>query len=122
RIGLLALQETHLSSADNDKLNTLFEKNLVIFSTTDPLHPGAKGTVIVLNKRLVNVNEVKQDVLIEGRALILTVNWHTDLTLRFLAIYAPNELSENAKFFGTLKEVFKDLPHPDFVLGDFNMV
>jgi hypothetical protein len=57
RIGVLALQETHLSSADNDKLNTLFEKNLVIFSTIDPLHPGANGTAIVLNKRLVNVNK-----------------------------------------------------------------
>ncbi|KAJ7301119.1 hypothetical protein DFH08DRAFT_827828 [Mycena albidolilacea] len=91
RIGVLALQETHLSSADNDKLNSLF---LVIVSTIDPLHPGAKGTASVLNKRLINVNEVKQDVLIEGRALVLSVNWHADLTLRFLAIYAPNELSE----------------------------
>ncbi|KAJ7212735.1 DNase I-like protein [Mycena rebaudengoi] len=120
RIGVLALQETYLSQTNTHNLNSFFERNLAIFSTLDPANPGAKGVAIVLNKQMTNAANVKVDVIVEGQAL--TVPWHSDLILRFLAVYAPNNPTDNAQFLGTLKEKFEKLPHPDFVLGDFNMV
>ncbi|KAJ7081679.1 hypothetical protein C8R44DRAFT_835768 [Mycena epipterygia] len=47
RIGILALQETHLSQKDTDNLNSFFERNLAIFSTIDPTSPSGKGVAIV---------------------------------------------------------------------------
>ncbi|KAJ7939101.1 Endonuclease/exonuclease/phosphatase, partial [Mycena leptocephala] len=122
RIAVLALQETHLTDSERDKLNTLFQNTLVIHSSVDPLNPGAKGTAIVLNKRLTNVTNVKEDILIAVRAMMLTVGWHGDLVLSFLCVYAPNNPADNANFLETLKAKLDNSRAPDFVLGDFNMV
>jgi exonuclease III len=121
-IAVLALQETHLTDSERDELNTLFENSLVIHSSMDPSNPGAKGTAIVLNKQLTNVNDVKQDIIIEGRAMMLSVRWHGDFILSFLSVYGPNNLVDNVKFLDSLREKLKPLRQPDFVLGDFNMV
>ncbi|KAJ7931861.1 hypothetical protein B0H13DRAFT_1593855 [Mycena leptocephala] len=122
RIAVLALQETHLIDCERDKMNTLFENTIVIHSSVDPANPGAKGTAIVLNKRLTNVNDVKQDIIMEGRAVMLSVRWHGDLILSFLSVYAPNNPAQNTKFLDSRREKFKPLRQPDFVLGHFNMV
>jgi exonuclease III len=123
-IGVLALQETHLSQTETDNLNNFFERNLAIFSSIDPeiLNPSAKGVAIVLNKQMTNVSNVQMDVIIEGRALMLTVPWHRDLALRFLAIYSPNNPSENTTFLETLRTKIETMPNADLILGDFNMV
>jgi exonuclease III len=60
RIDVLALQETHLTDFERDNLNILFENTLVIHSTINVTSPGSKGTAIILNKHLTNVNDVKQ--------------------------------------------------------------
>ncbi|KAJ7839471.1 hypothetical protein B0H14DRAFT_3458719 [Mycena olivaceomarginata] len=76
RIGVLALQETRLSHTDTDNLNTLFERSLAIFSAIDPANPSGKGVAIVLNKQMTNVGYAKVDIILEGRALMVTVPWH----------------------------------------------
>jgi hypothetical protein len=107
---------------DTDNLNTLFERSLAIFSTIDPSSPNSKGVVTVLNKQMTNVMNVKSDILVEGRALMISVPWHGDLVLRFLAVYSPNDPIENTEFLQIIQEKLKHLPRPDFVFGDFNMV
>ncbi|KAJ7127524.1 Endonuclease/exonuclease/phosphatase, partial [Mycena crocata] len=122
QIGLMALQETHLSPSDTDSLNSLFERNLSIYSTIDPANPSGKGVAIVLNKQMTNVGNIKAEAIIEGRALMVTVPWHANLQIRVLAVYSPNDPTENANFLQTLRDKLAQKPRPDFVLGDFNMV
>ncbi|KAJ6598751.1 hypothetical protein B0H10DRAFT_2323680 [Mycena sp. CBHHK59/15] len=64
---------------------------------------------------MTNVGNVKKDVVIEWRALMLTVLWHGELDLGFLAVYVPNNSADNAKFLDTLQEKMDNLPGPDFV-------
>jgi hypothetical protein len=54
KIGILALQETHLSPKDVDDVHRLFGKRLQVFATIDPASPQSKGVAIVINKDLSN--------------------------------------------------------------------
>jgi ribonuclease HI/exonuclease III len=124
KIGVLALQETHLENKHVDQLHTLFSKRLKIFHTINPEEPNSKGVAIVLNKEITNIQNVKTRVLIHGRALLMTLPWHLDLEIKILATYAPNAPSENETFWTTLKEIWQteNLPKPDIFLGDHNIV
>jgi hypothetical protein len=50
KIGILAVQETHLSPADVDDIHKIFEKRLQVYATIDPASPQSKGVAIVINK------------------------------------------------------------------------
>jgi hypothetical protein len=56
--------------------------------------------------------------------VLITIPWHSNLTLSILNIYAPNAHHENQQFWETLEEKWTNLrlPHPDIMLGDFNLV
>ncbi|KAJ7058999.1 Endonuclease/exonuclease/phosphatase [Mycena amicta] len=121
-IGILALQETHLTEAEQHKLNKTFSRTLNVFSTLDANNPDSKGTAIVLNRRMVNTNEAKQVTLIPGRAMLLSLRWHNGQPLTIVSVYTPNDPTENAEFLELLELKLKDYRKPDFVLGDHNMV
>jgi len=84
----------------------------------------AQGVAIVLNRELTNIHGIQQQDIIPGRAILLTLPWHSTLTLTVLNIYAPNAHNENRAFWETLQEMWetKNLPFPDIMLGDFNIV
>ncbi|KAJ7719797.1 Endonuclease/exonuclease/phosphatase, partial [Mycena maculata] len=122
KIGILALQETHLSPNEVDDLHKIFEKRLQIYATIDPANSQSKGVAIVVNKEISNIVGIKTNELIPGRALHLTIPWHGDSKRTVLAAYSPNDAAENARFLELLEFKTRNLPKPDFVLGDFNMV
>ncbi|KAJ7239219.1 Endonuclease/exonuclease/phosphatase, partial [Mycena haematopus] len=122
KIGILALQETHLSPVDVDDVHKLFEKRLQVYATIDPLAPTAKGVAIVINKEISNIIGIESKMIIQGRALHLTIPWHGDERLTVLAYYASTDQAENARDLKTLEEKSRNLPKPDVVLGDWNMV
>jgi exonuclease III len=122
KIGILALQETHLSPDDEKVLNTIFEKDWQIISSIDPNNPNARGVAIVLNKRLTsNIGVVKKEI-IPGRALQIIMPWRKELKLSVLAIYAPNDGSNNESFWAEIREKIDSQNKPDVMLGDFNLV
>jgi len=126
RISAIAIQETHLNEAATDNLNAQFSGRLRIWNSPDPTNPNAgRGVAIVLNKDLVALWEkaVIQDV-IPGRALLMSLPWQEDSIINILAIYAPNAAQENADFWTNLAEKWEaeNLPVPDIMLGDFNLV
>lgn len=85
----------------------------------------AREVAIVLNREITNVNGVKIHNLIPGRALLAVVPWHGDKTLTILGLYAPAESDdEKISFWNCLTEMWMtiDLPVPDAVGGDFNVV
>ncbi|KAF9234529.1 Endonuclease/exonuclease/phosphatase [Melanogaster broomeanus] len=114
KIGILALQETHLSKLEENSINQIFQ---------DRLHlPNARGVAIVINKQLTNWKGVQTFELIPGRAVLAKLPWHKDACLNVLNIYAPNDSSTNAEFWELLLMKMEMNPKPDILLGDFNLV
>ncbi|KJA25730.1 hypothetical protein HYPSUDRAFT_107566, partial [Hypholoma sublateritium FD-334 SS-4] len=59
-----------------------------------------------------------------GRALLLTLPWQDNSKINILNVYAPNKKADNEKFWKDLDKKWMDenLPIPDIMLGDFNLV
>ncbi|KAH6899330.1 Endonuclease/exonuclease/phosphatase, partial [Coprinopsis sp. MPI-PUGE-AT-0042] len=126
KIGVFAIQETHLTDTKTKDLNTQFKEKMRIYNTGDIQNPNSKGVAIVIDERLAKAGQITSKKLIPGRALLTTIPWKNGATtLTFLAIYAPNKANENAEFWKELESHFKGNspePKPDFILGDFNLV
>ncbi|KZV98233.1 DNase I-like protein, partial [Exidia glandulosa HHB12029] len=104
-----------------------FYKDLHVINTPHPDNPaGAGGVAIILNKRLTNTENLETHVLVPGRAILTTMNWHRGDELTILAVYGPNEKSENHDMWSDIENKIRDsngtIPKPDILLGDFNFV
>ncbi|KZW00138.1 hypothetical protein EXIGLDRAFT_604753, partial [Exidia glandulosa HHB12029] len=99
---------------------------LRVFSSPSPDNPnGAGGVGVVLNKKLVCTDDAKSWVIIPGRAMVVSVNWHLGEKLTLLAVYAPNTAKEQSEFWPKILETLKKkshIPKPKFLLGDCNNV
>ncbi|KJA27412.1 hypothetical protein HYPSUDRAFT_74910 [Hypholoma sublateritium FD-334 SS-4] len=122
KIGILCLQETHLTATAATELNDRFSNRMHIITSPNPTHPNANGVTIVVNKNLANSANIITHNLIPGRALMTTIPWHRDKSLTVLNIYAPNNHQENARFWEIINDELRGKPTPDVILGDFNMV
>ncbi|KAI0356449.1 DNase I-like protein, partial [Trametes cingulata] len=120
RIGLLAVQETHLNDSKVESLKRLFGQNLDFFISADPVNPtGARGVAFVLNKKILNVTECQAPEVIPGRAMTLAFRWKSDRVVRALNVYGPNERAENSAFWDAVRTA--DIGRIDAMLGDFNI-
>jgi len=99
-IGLMALQETHLSEDHIGILKHLHGNSIEIFNSSGPENPTGKGGVaFVVNRRKTNIKNMKMYEVVKGRALLLQYTWHNSKILTVLAIYAPNYITENKEFW-----------------------
>ncbi|KAF5328540.1 hypothetical protein D9758_017941 [Tetrapyrgos nigripes] len=129
-IGALALQETHMSEERRRLLEKRYNQRIQIFATAGPEHASSKrGVAIVLNKNKADVSDVKQYVIVPGRALLIRTNWYKQGKINILAIYAPNVSGangkDNAAFWEQIQEYYEHNPRTpklDIVLGDMNLV
>ncbi|KAH9856132.1 Endonuclease/exonuclease/phosphatase [Lenzites betulinus] len=125
-IGLLAVQEAHLTQDRADILNEIFGESLVFHASPDPTAPtAARGVAFVVNKRHFNTGQEMTCVQVAGgRALEITLKWGASGKIRVLNVYAPNLMSENADFWTMLNTYLYecDGDRIDVMLGDFNMV
>ncbi|KAL1657672.1 hypothetical protein GGF50DRAFT_31738, partial [Schizophyllum commune] len=126
RIDILALNETHLDEDSVDKIHSRFGKRLFLLNSPNPESPNAKeGVTVVLNKERTNVQDIQSQVLVPGRAILISVAWHASLVFTYLAVYAPNKKKENQRFWDTLyTKILSDasIPIPDAMGGDLNIV
>ncbi|KAG2336054.1 hypothetical protein BDR05DRAFT_831549, partial [Suillus weaverae] len=123
KIGILCVQETHLTIEHKTQIDTLFSRHLKVLNTSDPLHPGSSASIaFVLKKELKNSSNATMEVLIPGQAAILSINWHNNKTIRILNVYAPINANEHHKFWNKIKaECLKlNIGAIDFMLGNFN--
>ncbi|OJT13066.1 LINE-1 retrotransposable element ORF2 protein, partial [Trametes pubescens] len=121
KIGVLALQETHLNSDRVEALNMLFGRNMRVFhSELRENATGACGVAFAVNKRFVNADKCVVREVKDGRALMITFPWSTGRTLSVLNVYGPNAVAQNAAFWKELEE--GGLRSVDMMLGDFNVV
>jgi len=123
-IGILAIQETHMTDDLEKSFRHLFSRKLELYHTPLPNSPNAAGVAIVLNKTIIKTENTSHQILIEGRAILTKIPWQKDNTLKILAIYAPNNPRDNQSLWERLTEIFEGNPNlsPDVILGDFNIV
>lgn len=129
RIGILAMQETHLNEARKSEIEDLFKKRLVILNIEDPNNPMAKGEVtFVLNKNLLDTADTKFVEVVKGRAALLQAHWHKDQKITIIVGYAlnitPTNAIENVESWKKMITFLDARPtlRVDTMLGDFNMV
>ncbi|EJF59961.1 DNase I-like protein, partial [Dichomitus squalens LYAD-421 SS1] len=128
RIGILMIQESHLSSERLESVQRLYEKSLKIFSSAHPSAPGQKeGVAILINKRMVSSEGATATAIVEGRALHVTLKCAGDDRLHVLCIYAPTSdgVEERCRFFNEVRSFYerhREFPKPDIMAGDFNNV
>jgi exonuclease III len=53
KIGILALQETHLTQTDLESFKRKFGDKLIIINSSDRFSPNAMGVAIIINRRIV---------------------------------------------------------------------
>ena len=111
KIGIFALQETHLTEDCVDLINRHYGHKIHVFGTHDPTNPtGRGGIAIVLNKELVAPERTTVYEIVPGRAIMLQVTVHKGDKLNILAVYAPNvtdsDGSANAEFLAENKQIF----------------
>jgi len=124
KIAILAIQESHLDQDMTETLGRNFEKNLKILNSAHPDNPRATaGVGFIINKQLIDPDEIEMHELIPGRAAFLKIKWLKSCTATILNVYAPNDRSEHANFWARImtERRAKHLPIPDFTLGDFNV-
>ncbi|PPQ71498.1 hypothetical protein CVT26_011265, partial [Gymnopilus dilepis] len=124
KIGVIVINEAHLKPEDVESLHEQYPSRFHILNNLDEANPASKGIAIILNKQLVSWKEASVINLIAGRASLLTLPWHGRGQLKILAVYAPNIHADNATFFETIHDKWENenLPLPDAMIGDFNMV
>ncbi|KAH7879124.1 uncharacterized protein C8R40DRAFT_990061, partial [Lentinula edodes] len=126
-LGILALQETHLTDEQVDEITQHYDKKIQIFAFHDPINPTCRGGVaIVLNQRLLLADTPKVYEIIPRHALLLQVMIKKKDNL---AVYAPNVSgstgSDTAQCWKDIKTYFDTrptAPKPNIMLGNHNMV
>ncbi|KAG1797202.1 Endonuclease/exonuclease/phosphatase [Suillus variegatus] len=124
KIGVLCLQETHLTTDHHNQIDTLFSRHLRVLSTSDPIRPGnSAGIAFVLNKEITNTMDATMKVLIPGRAAVLSLKWHNNETINIMNIYAPNNANEHRNFWEKINSEWSrtHTGNIDFMVGDFNI-
>ena len=82
RIGILAIQEAHVSNEKRKELEEQYQRLRIHNSQGD--NPRVVGVAIVINRDIIPDQEVKELVLIPSRAMITTVQWHANLVIAIL--------------------------------------
>ncbi|TFY58490.1 hypothetical protein EVJ58_g6390 [Rhodofomes roseus] len=124
KIGVLGLQETHLDEQAVEEIHRLYGRRIKLFNSAAENATSTQGVAFVLNREIVDTDNASAQVIIPGRALILRMRWHADALLTILNVYAPNNHSENMRFWSKLEALTRDgtIPRVDVLLGDFNIV
>ena len=124
RIAILAVQETHTDDNLAEQLSVMYGRRLAIFNSASDNPTASAGVALIVNKDLVNADHATATEIIPGRVILLEIPWHQTLTLKILNVYAPNAPKENTNFWAELNVTWTstNLPNPDILLGDFNMV
>ncbi|TBU26613.1 Endonuclease/exonuclease/phosphatase [Dichomitus squalens] len=128
RIGILMIQEAHLSAERLSSIEKLYERNLQIFNSAHPSAPSQKeGVAILVNKKLVNADGAQMTEVVKGRAVQLSLRCMGEDRIHVLCIYAPTSdgVEERRRFFREVQTFYEEhsaVPRPDVMAGDFNNV
>ena len=123
-LGILAVQETHLTDDLADQFNALFGDKFALYHSPDPDTRNARGVALVLNRRFLNTQGISTTTMIPGRAILISLPWHNETRINILAVYSPNSPREIKDFWKSISDKTGSDPllKPNITLGDFNLV
>ncbi|KAJ7276722.1 hypothetical protein C8J57DRAFT_1434452 [Mycena rebaudengoi] len=122
-VGVLIVGEAHMTDERKSNIDALFARCMRLEFTKDPISDNSAGIAFVLNKNLVETENIKTTEVVAGRALLLEMKNVDGSPLSILGVYAPNAPSDNAAFWRTIKAWFMARPRvrkPEFMGGDMN--
>ncbi len=128
RIGILLLQETHLTEERKAVLHKMFARKIkILFSANTEAPTQREGVAIVLNARYLNTADASATEIVPGRAIQAAVKCPGGDTRLILCIYAPTSkgAAERKLFFDEVREYYEArpaFPRPHLMAGDFNTV
>lgn len=128
RIGVLFVQETHLTALRKAQVQQMFAKCIKSFHSEHPETPTQRaGVAIVLNASIVNTAEASVTEIVPGHALQLSLRCRGGFTRHMLGIYTPTSdgTEECKRFFNNLRVYYESnpaCPKPHLMTGDFNNV
>ncbi|KAH9858721.1 Endonuclease/exonuclease/phosphatase, partial [Lenzites betulinus] len=128
RIGILLLQETHLTEERRRDIHRIFAQRIKVLHSEHPTAPTQKeGVAVVLNKKIVNAEGAQIKVVVPGRAIQLEMPWRGGKTKRMLCVYAPTSAGsgERKDFFNQVTKFYeehRDVKKPHLMAGDFNNI
>ncbi|KAJ7239235.1 hypothetical protein C8J57DRAFT_1439009 [Mycena rebaudengoi] len=126
RVGVLVVGEAHMTDGKKADIEALFSRVIRLEFTSDLINDrGCAGVAFVLNKQLVETENITTTEIIPGRAMLMEMKNVDGTPLSILGVYAPNPPSENATFWTAIKEWFVRHPRvrkPDVMGGDMNVV
>ncbi|ETW82842.1 hypothetical protein HETIRDRAFT_426345 [Heterobasidion irregulare TC 32-1] len=121
RIGVLALQETHLMDKHLDEIHKLHGRQILVLNSSMGTNMG--GVAFVLNREITNTQNIEMTTIVPGQALLITLMWHQTSKVTLLNIYAPNDYESHPLFWDTIRtQILNTNARPDIMLGDFNLV
>ncbi|KAI0742778.1 Endonuclease/exonuclease/phosphatase, partial [Daedaleopsis nitida] len=126
RIGVLLLQETHLTAERVSFIEHMFKGKIRILYSPHPTRPTQKeGVAIAINCRLVDPATVERVEVDKGRAIQVSIPWNNNSKISVLCIYAPTSDGETTRrlFFKKVEDFYAShpqLPRPSVMAGDFN--
>ncbi|KAJ7260238.1 Endonuclease/exonuclease/phosphatase, partial [Mycena rebaudengoi] len=126
RVGVLVVGEAHMTDGKKADIEALFSRVIRLEFTSDLINDrGRAGVAFILNKQLVETENITTTEIIPGRAMLMEMKNVDGTPLSILGVYAPNPPSENATFWTAIKEWFVRHPRvrkPDVMGGDMNVV
>ncbi len=128
RIGVLLLQETHLTDDRVKAIHDMFARKIRIFHSMHGESPTQKeGVAVVLNARFIDTAAAEMTEILPGRAMQVAFECPGGETKHVLCVYAPTSdgISERERFFKELTEYYEShpaLPKPQVMAGDFNNI
>ncbi|KAJ7083533.1 Endonuclease/exonuclease/phosphatase, partial [Mycena epipterygia] len=126
KIGVMIVGEAHLDNNHKTDIDNLFGRVIRVEFTPDEEAPAARaGLAFVLNKNIVETENVSAIEIVPGRAMILEMKNVDGSPLSILGVYAPNRPYLNAVFWKKIKKWLMDNPgvrKPNMLGGDTNFV
>ncbi len=128
RIGILLLQETHLTEERVAAIHQMFAKKIRVFYSANPEAPTQReGVALVLNARYVDTTHTKATTIVPGKALQVTVSCQGGDAKHLLCVYAPTSsgIPERRRFYEEVRQYYENNPtcsKPHLMAGDFNNV
>ena len=107
KVGVLVVGKGHINAVRQSNIQNLFGRRLELIFSEDPISPNAKGLAFVVNKDLLNTDDMQTWEIVPGRAMLVQLHTRKNKTLVVLGVYAPNAPAENAAFWKTLREFLR---------------
>lgn len=91
KITILAGQETHLDEQNTHMIHSALGKQLLVINSQLENNPRASvGVAFILNKDLVEMENIKWCDLIKGKVIAKRLTWKNNKVTTLVNIYAPN--------------------------------